>query len=150
MKETYEKTMKVLTWAIVGIVMMLLVGLLAGCTTTKYVEVEKVRTDTVYQSKIEKDSVWLHDSVFVKEYTKGDTVFRDRDRWRTEYIEKLLTDTVYKSRVDSIPVPYPKEVYVEKKLNWLQTTLMWSGGIGIVVLFLFIFKRFFGLSILRR
>lgn len=148
MKEGYEKTMKVLTWCIVGIVMMLLVGLLAGCTTTKYVE--KVRTDTVYQSKIEKDSVWLHDSVFVKEYTKGDTVFRDRDRWHTKYIEKLLTDTVYKSKVDSIPVPYPKEVYVEKKLNWLQTTLMWAGGIGIVILLLFIFKRFFGLSILRR
>ena len=147
MKE-YEKTMRVITYCIVGIVLAFLVSLLTGCTTVKYVEVEKVKTDTIYQSKILKDSVWLHDSVFVKEYTKGDTVFRDRDRWHTKFVEKLITDTVYKSRVDSIPVPYPKEVFVEKKLNVFQKGLMWSGGIAIASLFIFLglkFKKIFSL-----
>ena len=146
MKE-YEKTMRVITYCIVGIVLAFLVSLLTGCTTVKYVEVEKVKTDTVYQSKILKDSVWLHDSVFVKEYTKGDTVFRDRDRWHTKFVEKLITDTVYQHKTDSIPVPYEKIVYHPKKLNWMQTTLMWSGGIAIVALIIFILFRFkfFGL-----
>ena len=146
MKE-YEKTMRVITYCIVGIVLAFLVSLLTGCTTTKYVEVEKVKTDTVYKSKIERDSVWLHDSVFVKEYTKGDTVFRDRDRWHTKFVEKLITDTVYKSRVDSIPVPYPVEKLVPRELSWYQNVLMWSGGIAIVAIIIFILIKFqfFGL-----
>ena len=147
MKEEYERTMRVVTYCIVGIVLAFLVSLLTGCTTTKYVEVEKVKTDTVYKSKILKDSVWLHDSVFVKEYTKGDTVFRDRDRWHTKFVEKLITDTVYKSRVDSIPVPYPVEKLVPRELSWYQKGLMWSGGIAIliVVIFILIKFQFFGL-----
>jgi hypothetical protein len=138
MKEGYERTMKVLTWAIVGIVMMLLVGLLAGCTTTKYVEVEKVHNDTTYIVKHLRDSVWLHDSVYVSE--KGDTV--RIERWRTKYIERQVHDTCYVAKIDSIPQPYPKEVYVEKKLNWLQKSLMWAGGIGIVILVIFILLKF--------
>lgn len=146
MKEGYEKTMKVLAWAIAGIVLMLLVGLLAGCTTTKYVEVEKVHNDTTYIVKHLMDSVWLHDSVYVSE--KGDTV--RIEKWHTKYIEKKVHDTCYVAKTDSVPQPYPVEKLVEKKLNWLQKSLMWSGGIGIVVLVIFIFNRFFGLSILRR
>ena len=146
MNECYEKTMKVLAWAIVGIVTMLLVGLLAGCTTTKYVEVEKVHNDTTYITKWQKDSVWLHDSVYVKD--KGDTLLVER--WHTKYIERQVHDTCYVAKIDSVPKPYPVEKLVEKKLAWWQKTLMWAGGIGIVVLVLFIFKRFFGLSILRR
>lgn len=137
MKEAYEATMKYATWSIVAIVFLLLVGLLCGCTTTKYVEVEKVKTDTIYKSKVQKDSIWLHDSVYVSE--KGDTI--RIEKWHTKFIEKLITDTVYQHKIDSIPVPYPKEVYVEKKLNWLQTTLMWTGGTALLALLGFAFYK---------
>ena len=146
MKETYERTMAIITWSIVGIVAMLLVGMLSGCTTTKYVEVEKVHNDTTYIVKHLRDSVWLHDSVYVSE--KGDTV--RIEKWHTKYIEKQVHDTCYVAKTDSVPKPYPVEKLVEKQLAWWQKLLMWSGGIGIVILVIFIFKRFFGLSILRR
>lgn len=138
----YYQITKVITWCAIGIVVMMMVGLLTGCTATKYVEVEKVRTDTVYQSKILKDSVWLHDSVFVKEYTKGDTVFRDRDRWHTKYIVKQVHDTTYVAKRDSIPVPYEVIKEVPKKLNWLQTLLIWSGGLSICAIIIFLIIKF--------
>ena len=46
--------------------------MLTSCKHTEYITVEKVRTDTTYISKLQRDSVWLHDSIHVAE--KGDTV----------------------------------------------------------------------------
>lgn len=134
----YYQITKVITWCAIGIVVMMMVGLLTGCTTTKYVEVEKVRTDTVYQSKILKDSVWLHDSVWVEKF--GDTV--RIDRWHTKYIEKQIHDTTYVAKRDTIPQPYPQEVYIEKKLNLLQRTLMYAGGISICAIIIFLILKF--------
>ena len=76
---------------LVAVLLLLIALICGGCSTTKYVPVETIKRDTVYQSKIEHDSVYLHDSVYVKEWQKGDTVYRDRDRWHTKYVEKELT-----------------------------------------------------------
>lgn len=105
---------------------------LCGCSTTKYVPVESIRIDTVYQSNIIRDSVYLHDSVYVKEWQKGDTVFLDRDRWHTKYVEKEIHDTLYQSKVDSIQVPYP----VEKELTWWQRTKIEFGEVMFLLLFI--------------
>ena len=120
---------------VVAFVALLL--LLSGCTTTKYVEVERVRTDTAYVAKIQRDSVWLHDSVFVERFFRGDTVFELRDRWHVKYVERLRTDTVFRQRVDSVPVPYAVEVEVERKLSWWQRLRMGLGSValaGLIVL----------------
>ena len=143
MKEGYEKTMKVLTWAIAGIVLMLFVGLLAGCTTTRYVEVEKVHHDSIYITKLQKDSIYLHDSVWVEK--SGDTILIQK--WRTKYIEKQIHDTTYVAKRDTIPQPYPQEVYIEKKLNWLQRTLMYAGGFSICAIIIFLIIKSLGIII---
>ena len=39
--------------------------LAVGCTTTQYVPVESVRVDSVYIAKVERDSIYERDSVFV-------------------------------------------------------------------------------------
>ena len=116
-------------------------AVLTGCTTTKYVEVERVRTDTTYITKWQHDSIWKHDSVYVKEYTQGDTVYLVRDRWHTQYVEKFVRDTCYQSRVDSIPVPYPKIEYVEKKLSKTQKGLMGVGILSLISLLVFIVSK---------
>ena len=108
--------------------------LLTGCRSVKYVPVETVRIDTVYQSKIEKDSIRIHDSIYVKEWQNGDTIYKDRDRWHTEYIDKLVYDTIYQSRTDSIQVPYP----VEKELTWWEEVkIKFSEVIFLVIFVLF-------------
>lgn len=133
-----------------GVLMMILIGLLAmfyltGCTTTKVVTVEKIRTDTLYESKLMYDSIHIHDSIHIKE--KGDSVWIER--WHTKYIEKQITDTVYQSKCDSIPVPYEVIKEVPKKLSLWQTTFIWIGIIFSLALILYIIFRFKFVSLKR-
>ena len=115
----------------VGIVIFVLLSLLFGsCATTKYVPIETIKTDTVYQSKVQHDSVHVRDSIYVKEWQKGDTIFVNRDRWRIEYLSKEVHDTIYKSKVDSVAVPYP----VEKELTWWQRQKIAFGELAMVIL----------------
>lgn len=123
--------------------MIVVLASLTGCRTTRFVEVPVTKTDTLVQLKAVRDSVWLHDSVFVHEYAKGDTVYRDRDRWHTQWRERILTDTVYRSRIDSVGVPYPVEVQVAKPLTTWQRirihmgeallALLTIGGVAFVI-----------------
>ena len=106
--------------------------MMVGCKSVEYVPVIEHRTDTVYQSKVVHDSIYQHDSTYIKE--KGDSVYIER--WHTKYVLKEKTDTLYESRVDSIPVPYEvvKEVEVEKSLSWWQAMRMHIGGIVVWLL----------------
>lgn len=117
---------KLLLFAAVGM-------LLIGCTTTKYVPVVETKTDTVYQVRQQRDSVWLHDSVFVNQWRDGDTVFQVRDRWHTQHVEKLRVDTFREVIFDSIPKPYPVTEYVAKPLNWWQKLRIWLGNILLIM-----------------
>lgn len=117
---------------VIALCMAVLVALslLASCTTTKYVEVERVRYDTTYVTKWQKDSVWLHDSVLVKD--RGDTVLIEK--WHTEWRDRLRVDTLYKATHDTIPQPYPVTEYVEKELSWWQQLRLWLGNVLLAVL----------------
>jgi hypothetical protein len=115
---------------LVAVLLVLIALICGGCSTTKYVPVETIKRDTVYQSKIEHDSVYLHDSVYVKEWQNGDTIYRDRDRWHTKYVEKEVHDTLYQSKTDSIAVPYP----VEKELTWWERKKIEFGELAMVVM----------------
>lgn len=109
----------------------LLMLMLCGCSRTTYVPVETttVRTDTLYKAVMRVDTVVDRDTVRFMQ--RGDTVYSEVVRWRWRVKENH--DTVYHTRVDSVdrPVPYPVEVpyYVERKLAWWQTGLMWAGGL---------------------
>ena len=111
-----------------GILIVVIVFLLlTSCKQIEYVTVEKVRNDTTYITKHQRDSVWLHDSIRVSE--KGDTI--RIEKWHTKFIEKVSHDTTYVATHDTIPQPYPVTQYVEKPLSKIQKTLI---GIGIFAL----------------
>ena len=112
------------------IVVLALCALLGSCTTTKVVTVEKVRTDTTYITKHKRDSIYLHDSTFIK--VAGDTVLIER--WHTKWQNHLEHDTIYRSRVDSVPVPYPVEKLVEKPRSNIEKGLMAFGGLSLMTL----------------
>jgi hypothetical protein len=117
-----------------------LVAILVGCKTQeRIVQVETARTDTTFITRQQRDSIWLHDSVFVREKMSGDTLYLLRDRWRTKFVERTQHDTIYISSHDTIPRPYPVEVEVEKPLSWWQrfrlhlgTTILLVLGGGVV------------------
>lgn len=117
-----------------SIIILTAVAMLAGCRTTKYVTVPEHHTDTVLHVKQQRDSVWLHDSVFVHEYTKGDTIFRDRDRWHTHYVERLTVDTFYQSRVDSVLLPYEVVREVPRELTRWQRARIHMGELLLALI----------------
>jgi len=88
-------------------------GFLPGCSPRI---VEKVRTEYVYRDVHHRDTTVQHDSVYIREYIKGDTVhhyeYRDRyvyrDRWRDSIQLREVHDTT------------AVEVKVEKPLSWSQ------------------------------
>lgn len=103
--------------------------MLSGCTTTRYVPAEKMRTeyrdrvvmrhDTVRDSVLRHDCVWRHDSMDVRK--TGDTI--RVDRWHTVQVIRYVrekgermsakADSASAVRTDSIYVPVP----VEKKVT---------------------------------
>ena len=125
---------------VLGIIACLLMTMCSSCTTTKYVSVPEYHTDTLIQTKVLKDSVWLHDSTFIRE--KGDTVLIER--WHTQYKWRELHDTTYVAHNDTIvrSVEVPK--YQDAPLTWWQQARMHVGGIVIygllIALFIYIFK----------
>ena len=106
--------------------------LMCSCKTIEYVPVveKEVHHDSIYFTKVQRDSVWLHDSISVKE--KGDTI--RIERWHTKYIEKQVHDTTYIAKVDSIPVPYEVVKEVAAELSWWQQTRMRMGEALILIL----------------
>ena len=96
---------------------------LCGCTTTKYVPVETVRTEYRDHDVERLVADTVHDTRFV--FVKGDTVLDIRDRWHKQL--EYVHDTCYIERHDSIPVPYP----VERPLSRWEQTKMDFGGFAL-------------------
>ena len=122
--------LKGLFWGILACVVL---TLLFGCRSVKYVPVPSVSVDSVYVDRFHRDSVYLHDSVFVNRWTQGDTVFVDKVVTRYKYKDRWRHDTVAVVRRDSVEVPVP----VEKPLGWWQQArlkLFWPLVAVVVVL----------------
>jgi hypothetical protein len=101
--------------------------MLTGCRSTVYVPVHS--TSTEYLDRLERDSIYLHDSIRIT--VQGDTVILEK--YRDRYRNRWRTDTVL--RVDSIPKPYPVVEYREvNNIRWWQKALMALGCILIVVI----------------
>ena len=81
-----------------NLIVIILIFFSCSCARTVYVPVESIRTE--YKTKLERDSVYLYDSVFVRQTT--DSVFIDRYKYL--YKTQIRVDTVI--QVDSIQVPY--------------------------------------------
>jgi len=129
MKENELTGKQLLVGAVVAIVAILL--MFCSCKAhEKLVVVTEHRTDTTYIVKQRTDSIWMHDSIHVRE--KGDTVMIER--WHTMYKEKMIRDTLLQCRVDSVPVPYPVERLVEKSLTWWQKARLSLANILLALL----------------
>ena len=106
--------------------------MLVSCKThERIVTVYQHHTDTLIYTKVQRDSIYSHDSIYIKE--KGDTVWIEK--WHTRWRDRLLTDTLYISKVDSVPKPYAVPEYIEKPLTWWQKTRIYAGNILLIGLF---------------
>ena len=113
-----------------------------GCKTKEYVTVPVLHTDTLRVVQHHRDSIYLHDSTFVREYVQGDTVRVVTEMWHTKYRDRLKTDTLYRSRTDSVPVPYPVIKEVKKPLTLIEKGLMGTGIAALTAILIFFFIHF--------
>ena len=77
------------------------------------------------------DTIVMHDSVYVREVMRGDTVYLTRtewrDRWRTRVVHDTVRHTEYVDRV----VEKPPERYVPKFYRWCTGLLFAIGLLAI-------------------
>ena len=130
--------MKNLIFAIILSVVMV------SCKTKEYVPVVEHHTDTLRLVQHHRDSIYLHDSTFVREYIQGDTARIITEMWHTKFRDRLKTDTLYRSRTDSVPVPYPVVKEVAAKLSAWQKFRLHLANILLMTVGLFV-----GLKIYR-
>lgn len=122
--------------ALVWLVLLLVGWLICSCKSIEYVPVvqKETHTDSIYLTKVQKDSIWLHDSIRVE--ARNDTV--RVDRWHTKYVERLLHDTLYLSKRDTIPVPYEVVKEVPAKVSKMERAFMWLGILSLMALTLLV------------
>lgn len=109
--------------------LVVVISMMASCRT-EYIPVESIRYDSIFIAKLQKDSIFIRDSIHVKE--KGDTIFIDKLKYIYRYTGK--SDTVYIERRDSIQIPYP----IEKKLTRWQQIKIDFGGFAIEAIFILV------------
>lgn len=114
---------------LVYILIILLTSAICSCRSVQYVPVESVKIDSVYLSKVMRDSVYIKDSVLI---VKGDTIREYRYKYIYKYKDKI--DTVYSEKVDSIRVPYPVEAQLTKWQKFKQI----GGGFAIASIIIII------------
>lgn len=109
-----------------------------SCRNIKYVPVETVNTEYKTRDSIRFDSIYEHDSIFL--FVKGDTVYKEKYRYKYRYLTINKTDTVMLT--DSVQIPYP----VEKQLTrWQQMKIElggWAVGVIIILSIVLMLKMF--------
>ena len=124
---------------IVFIVLILCLPLLMSCHTNDRI-VEVVRTDTLIQTKVQRDSIYVenlkHDSVYI--HQKGDTLLIEKwhTEWRDRWRDREKHDTLYIARHDTIRKTITKTDVIrkEKELTWWQKIRLSLGNVFLWVL----------------
>lgn len=103
--------------------------MLTGCKTIEYVPIETVTTkvDSIYINKIKVDSIFERDSIYINQYTYGDTVYRDKIKYIYRYRDKLRIDTLHHWHVDSVLVEQTRVIEVDKPPSKWQSFLHYLG-----------------------
>ena len=117
------------------VLLMLVMSAVCSCSTPRVGE--RIVRDSVYIDRLKRDSIYQRDSIYI--IVKGDTVFKYQ--YKYSYRDKLVRDTVAVVRCDSIPYPVEVSKYVERKLSWWQTTLLWSGVLAWLLIILMLWRN---------
>lgn len=101
--------------------------LLVTACSPRIVEHVRVQRDTTYIERLQVDSLYIRDSVFIRE--KGDTVYQYRERIRDRY--RFIHDTTFIHRTDTVKVE--NERIVEKQLSRWQSFSITFGRIALII-----------------
>ena len=127
-------------------IVLILLLLLLCCSCTKRVYETQYVEQPVYLHDTLRSIIYSHDTTIVKDSVffaiNGDTIVRER--YNTIERIKVAHDTIM--RFVEKPVEVVREKNVEKQVEvnriyWWQKLLMWMGGVGVVVIGIFIYSK---------
>ena len=118
--------------ALAAIVALLIALFFGSCRSVRVIEKEVIKTDTVLTTKIQIDSIYVNDSIYIREFVQGDTVHITTDRWHTRWRDRILYDSIYIAQRDTVTVTTTKEV--PRKLNGWQWFQIWTGRLALLAI----------------
>ena len=84
------------------------------------------------------DTIYQHDSIYIREIQRGDTIYLTRtewrDRWRTHLVHDTIHNTEYVTKIEyqDRVIEHPPEKYVPKFHKWC-TGLFWAIIAGVIL-----------------
>ena len=110
---------------VVSMVIILLVS--PSCKSLKP-SIASSATNTASAAIHTHDTVVMHDSIFIREVMRGDTVYLTRTEWRDRWRTRLVHDTIRDTQVVEKVIEKPPVRYVPKFYKWC-TIALWAIGI---------------------
>ena len=110
---------------------------LAGCSPKI---IEKVRTEYITETVHHRDTTYSRDSIYIREWMKGDTVYLDRYRDRYIYRDRWKDSVKVVEVHDTTAV----QVKVDKPLSWSQKAKIgafWYILAGLILSLAWIFRK---------
>ena len=107
---------------------LFLLFLLVSCRSLDVPRIAQMDTDRHESHLLQRiDTIYRHDSIYIREVQRGDTVYLTRVEWRDRWRTHLVHDTIV--RIDSIMqvIEHPPERYIPpfyKRCTALFWTLM--------------------------
>jgi hypothetical protein len=106
----------------------------ASCVESVTSKVESHDSTALVNMVYSIDTIYQHDSIYIREIQRGDTIYLTRtewrDRWRTHLVHdtihntEYVTNTEYRDRV----IEHPPEKYVPGFYKWC-TIALWAIGL---------------------
>ena len=98
---------------------------LPSCSSTRSMPVVQRSDTTSYvQRSATHDTIYLHDSVYIREVLKGDTVYLTRTQYRDRWRTRLVHDTIRDTQIVEKVIEHPPERYVPKFYKWCTGLLL--------------------------
>ena len=111
-----------------------------GCKSVEYVEVETIRLDTLHHYEFQLDSIVRIDSIYEREYIKGDTVFKEKESYSYRNTHKAKADTIRETKVEYVekPIEVEKELTAWQKFKINAGEWMLGGIVALLATFAFL------------
>ena len=108
----------------------------ASCVESVISEVESQKLNVESQRNI--DTIFQHDSIYIREIQRGDTIYLTRtewrDRWRIREVHDTIHNTEYVTKIEyqDRVVEKPPERYIPKFYKWC-TLLFFIVMLGLII-----------------
>ena len=120
MKKSFLKSLTILL--VLSMAMTILV--LPSCKSHNTPLISRMDTNSYQVHALQRiDTVLQHDSVYVREVMRGDTVYLTRTEWRDRWRIREVHDTIHNTQYITQTIEHPPEKYIPKFYKWTTALL---------------------------